>query len=66
MNADLLAYWQAIGAGDRDAAAAAKTSFDGAHRIADGGFRATLVAVLVALAAIPAALLPGTKARHGS
>jgi hypothetical protein len=66
MNADLLAYWQAIAAGDRDAAAAAKASFDGAHRIADGGFRATLVAVLVALAAFPAALLPGTKARHGS
>lgn len=62
MNGDLLAYWQAIGAGDRDAASAAKASFDASHRSADAGFRATLVAVLVAIAAFPAATVPGTKA----
>lgn len=62
MNADLLAYWQAIGAGDRDAAAAARASFDEAHRVADAGFRMTIVAVIVAIAAFTAATVPGTKA----
>lgn len=62
MNGDLLAYWQAIDAGDRDAATAAKASFDAAHRIADAGFRATLAAVLVAIASFTAATVPGTNA----
>ena len=66
MNADLLAYWQAIAAGDREAAAAAKSAFDAAHRVADGGFRATLVAVLVAIAAFPAALVPGARHHEGT
>ena len=65
MNGDLLAYWQAIEAGDRDAAAAARASFDASHRVADAGFRATLVAVLVALAAYPAAVLPGAMRHAG-
>lgn len=58
MNADLLAYWQAVEAGDRDAAAAARASFDAAHRTADTLFRVTFFVVLGAIAVLPTALLP--------
>ena len=58
MNADLLAWWQAIADGDRAGADAARTSFDAARRIADTLHRITLGAVLLGTAAFPAALIP--------
>lgn len=66
MNADLIAYWNAVEAGDRDAAAAARASFDAAHRVADTVFRAQALAVAASLALLPAALLPAAPppARH--
>lgn len=63
MNADLLAYWQAVEASDRAAAEAARASFDAAHRTADTLFRITLFAVLGAIAAFPSALLAPTSPR---
>lgn len=63
MNADLLAYWQAVEAGDREAAAVAKASFDAGHRVADTLFRVQGAAVAAALALLPMALLPGGAPR---
>jgi hypothetical protein len=63
MNADLLAYWQAVEASDRAAAEAARASFDAAHRTADTLFRITLFAVLGAIAAFPSAFLAPTSPR---
>ena len=66
MNADLLAYWNAVEAGDRETAAAARASFDAAHRLADGAFRIQAITVAAALALLPVALLPAAPggARH--
>lgn len=63
MNADLLAYWQAVESGDREAATTARASFDTAHRTADTFFRITLLVVAGAIAVLPAALLPARPAR---
>ena len=63
MNADLVAYWQAVEAGDRDASMAARSSFDAAHRTADTLFRVNFFVVLAAVAVLPAALLPAHPAR---
>lgn len=63
MNADLLAYWQAVEAGDRDAAGSARATFDAAHRTADTLLRVTLLVVLAAITALPAALIPATAPR---
>lgn len=60
MNADLVAYWQAVEAGDREAAASAKEAFDAAHRVADRLFRVQGAAVACALAILPMALLAGS------
>ena len=60
MNADLLAYWHAVEAGEREAASAAKGAFDAAHRVADTLFRVQGATVAAALAMLPMALLEAT------
>ena len=59
MNAELFAYWKAVEDGDRDAAATARAAFDRMHGGADAVFRVNLFLVLGAIAALPAALVPG-------
>lgn len=58
MSADLLAYWQAVEAGDRDAATAARSSFDAVHRTADALLRVSFFVVLGAITVLPAAIVP--------
>jgi hypothetical protein len=62
MDADLHAYWEAAQAGDHAAADAARASFDVAHRAADGGMKAQLVAVGAALVLLTWALVPAPAA----
>lgn len=62
MDADLLAYWDAVARGDADAARAARSSFDAAHSAADAGFRIQMALVLAALVAFVPAMLPAPRA----
>lgn len=63
MDADLRAYWDAVGQGDADAARTARASFDAAHRTADAAFRVQLALVTAALVAFVPAVLPAPGAR---
>ncbi|MCX5641031.1 MAG: hypothetical protein NT059_09510 [Planctomycetota bacterium] len=67
MTFDLLAYWDAVAANDREAATAARARFDSAHVVADAGFKVQLVCVFGALLCLVPALLaaPVRKAGRG-
>jgi hypothetical protein len=66
MNADLLAYWDAVAAGERMLAAEAMARFDAGHRLADALYKVQLFAVLGALATFVLALMPAPAAAHGA
>ena len=66
MNADLLAYWDAVAAGERMLAAEAMARFDAGHRLADALYKVQLFAVLGALATFVLALVPAPAAAHGA
>lgn len=65
MDADLLAYWEAVERGDADAARTARSSFDAAHAAADAGFRAQLALVLAAIVAFVPATVPSARPAAG-
>jgi hypothetical protein len=66
MNADLLAYWDAVAAGERILAAEAMERFDAGHRLADALYKVQLFAVLGAIAAFVPALMPAPAAAPGA
>ena len=57
MTVDLLAYWDAVAANDREAATAARARFDTAHVAADTGFKVQLLCVVGALVCLLPALM---------
>ena len=65
MNADLLAYWDAVAAGERMIAAESLARFDAGHRLADALYKVQLFAVLGAMAAFVPALMTAPAAASG-